>query len=98
MTDTHFEGKDWAIAGLSGKVNNIVVSAGNWNSSNSEISLNIDELIYKNQQISQLMADITFTNDILHFNRLAGYYDKGLLTSRQIGIPKSNLSILLTHN
>lgn len=78
LTDTHFEGKDWAIAGLSGKVNNIVLSAGNWNSSNSEISLNIDELIYKNQQISQLMADITFANDILHFNRLAGYYDKGL--------------------
>lgn len=78
LAGTHFEGKDWAIAGLSGKVNNIVLSAGHWNSSNSEISLNIDELIYKNQQISQLMADITFTNDILHFNRLAGYYDKGL--------------------
>ncbi|WP_180560334.1 hypothetical protein [Arsenophonus endosymbiont of Apis mellifera] len=78
LTDTHFEGKDWAIAGLSGKVNNIVLSAGNWNHSNSEISLNIDELIYKNQQISQLMADMTFANDILHINRLAGYYDKGL--------------------
>lgn len=78
LTNTHFQGKDWAIAGLSGKVNDIVLSAGNWNSPSSQLSLNVDELVYKNQQISQLMADMTFTNDILHFNRLAGYYDKGL--------------------
>ncbi|WP_119711715.1 hypothetical protein [Arsenophonus endosymbiont of Aleurodicus floccissimus] len=56
----------------------IVLSAGNWNSTSTKLSLNVDELVYKNQQISQLMADMTFTNDILHFNRLAGYCDKGL--------------------
>ncbi|MFS1539556.1 MAG: hypothetical protein ACL7BU_13710 [Candidatus Phlomobacter fragariae] len=78
LANTNFQGLDWAIAGLSGKVNNIALSAGNWNNPNSEINLSIDELIYKNQKISKIIADMTFANDILHFNRLAGYYDKGL--------------------
>ncbi|HGJ5875534.1 MAG TPA: hypothetical protein ACHBX0_02930 [Arsenophonus sp.] len=78
LTNSNFQGKDWAIAGLSGKVTDIVLTAGNWNSSNSEFSLNIDDLIYKNQQISQLVADMTFTDDMLHVNLLSGYYYKGI--------------------
>lgn len=37
LSNTHFQGKDWAIAGLSGKVADIVLSAGNLSSPSSQL-------------------------------------------------------------
>ncbi len=84
LINTNFQGKEWSILGLSGKVNDINIIDGHWKNSFNKSELNIDKLISHNQQISHLVADITYSNDILYFHRLFGYTHEGTFSLKVI--------------
>lgn len=82
LINANFQGKDWAISGLNAEIQKLGLINGSWNTSHSKFELDASQLVIKNQQIEQLIANLETKNDRLNINKLSGYYEKGIFNLR----------------
>ncbi len=78
LINTSIQGKDWAATGLNSKIEKLGFVRGSWNTPKSQIELDADQLVIKNHQISQLIANLNIDQDVLQIDKLSGYYEKGV--------------------
>ncbi len=78
LINTSIQGKDWAVTGLNSKIEKLGFVRGSWNTPKSQIELDADQLVIKNHQISQLIANLNIDQDLLQIDKLSGYYEKGV--------------------
>ena len=78
LINTSIQGKDWAVTGLNSKIEKLGFVRGSWNSPKSQLELDADQLVIRNHQISQLIANLNIDQDVLQIEKLSGYYEKGI--------------------
>nr|WP_314266503.1 AsmA family protein [uncultured Moellerella sp.] len=78
LINTSIQGKDWAVTGLNSKIEKLGFVRGSWNTPKSQVELDADQLVIKNHQISQLIANLNIDQDVLQIDKLSGYYEKGV--------------------
>ena len=76
IVDFTAEGKQWAISGLAGQFSQIA-----WNNSLSLTSgeLNTDDIVYKNQHVTDVIAKLNQQDNLFNIDNLSLRYEKGLI-------------------
>ncbi|HGN1021472.1 AsmA family protein [Proteus mirabilis] len=76
IVDFTAEGKQWAISGFAGQFSQIA-----WNNSLSLTSgeLNTDDIVYKNQHVTDVIAKLNQQDNLFNIDNLSLRYEKGLI-------------------
>ena len=76
IVDFTAEGKQWAISGFAGQFSQVA-----WNNSLSLTSgeLNTDDIVYKNQHVTDVIAKLNQQDNLFNIDNLSLRYEKGLI-------------------